>query len=96
MFTKKIAEGVVHAMPSDLKKALLAKPQVLKIWEEIITPLGRNEFICWVESAKQIETRSRRVQRTVEELQEGKRRPCCWAGCIHRGNNKKVYTARKK
>jgi hypothetical protein len=70
-------------MPVDLRKALVADPKVLALWEDI-TPLARNEFICWVENAKQIETRSRRIQRTREELLEGKRRPCCWVGCIHR------------
>jgi len=83
MFTKTIAGGVVHKMPTDLKKALLSKPKALRAWEDI-TPLARNEFICWVVTAKMIETRARRVRRTIEELEEGKRRPCCWAGCIHR------------
>ena len=81
--TKEISSGVAHKMPVDLKKALLAKPKALKAWEDI-TPLARNEFICWTVSAKMIDTRTRRVRRTVEELEEGKRRPCCWAGCIHR------------
>lgn len=70
-------------MPADLREALLADPKVLTLWEEI-TPLARNEFICWVEDAKQLKTRQRRIQRTCEELLEGKRRPCCWIGCIHR------------
>jgi uncharacterized protein YdeI (YjbR/CyaY-like superfamily) len=83
MPTKQIADGVAHKMPSDLRKALTSSPEVLKAWEDI-TPLARNEWICWVESAKHIETRSRRIERTSSELIEGKRRPCCWAGCIHR------------
>lgn len=83
MATKQISGGTVHTMPNDLKKALLADPKVLALWEDI-TPLARNEFICWVENAKQIETRARRIRRTCEELLEGKRRPCCWVGCIHR------------
>lgn len=81
----KISEGTVHKMPQDLKKALLADKKVLLLWEDI-TPLARNEFICWVENAKQIETRQRRVRRTCEELLEGKRRPCCWIGCVHRAD----------
>ena len=44
----------------------------------------RNEFICWVEDAKQQATRDRRIRRTKEELEEGMRRPCCWPGCTHR------------
>lgn len=75
--------GVVHTMPRDLHKALRNDAEALKVWNDI-TPLARNEWICWVESAKLIETRERRVERTHTELSEGKRRPCCWPGCIHR------------
>lgn len=81
--TTKISGGTVHKMPADLHKALVTDAKVLALWEDI-TPLARNEFICWVENAKQIETRSRRIKRTCEELLEGKRRPCCWIGCVHR------------
>lgn len=83
MATKEIPGGTVHKMPADLHKALAADPNVLALWQDI-TPLARNEFICWVENAKQITTRDRRIQRTCEELLEGNRRPCCWMGCIHR------------
>ena len=75
--------GVVHETGPDLKDALRADPEVLGLWAGL-TPLGRNEFICWVEDAKQPATRQRRIERTCEELLEGKKRPCCWAGCIHR------------
>ncbi|MGH8988793.1 MAG: YdeI/OmpD-associated family protein [Acidimicrobiales bacterium] len=75
--------GVVHALPVDLRRALLATPIALVAWSDI-TPLARNEFICWVEDAKQETTRARRIRRTQEELEEGKRRPCCWPGCRHR------------
>lgn len=78
-----ISGGTVHKMPVDLKVALLANTTVHAAWEDI-TVLARNEFICWVEDAKQEKTRKRRVQRTCEELLEGKRRPCCWVGCVHR------------
>jgi uncharacterized protein YdeI (YjbR/CyaY-like superfamily) len=85
MINTKISGGTVHKMPTDLKKALLAKKTILNKWEDI-TPLARNEFICWVENAKTIDTRARRVRRTCEELAEGKRRPCCWVGCVHRSD----------
>jgi hypothetical protein len=78
-----IAGGVVHAMPADLKKALVSKPKALAAWENI-TPLARNEWICWTITVKQPATRKNHIERTVKELQEGKRRPCCWIGCIHR------------
>jgi len=86
--TKTVSEGTVHTLPADLKKALLAHPDGLAKWEDI-TPLARNEWICWVEGAKLIETRARRVERTHTELVEGMRRPCCWPGCMHRERNGK-------
>ena len=75
--------GVVHKLPVDLRKALIANATALAAWNDI-TPLARNEFICWVEDAKQEKTRERRIRRTQEELEEGQRRPCCWPGCKHR------------
>ena len=70
-------------MPADLRTALLGNTFALEAWKDI-TPLARNEFICWVTDAKQAATRARRIRRTQEELEEGKRRPCCWPGCAHR------------
>lgn len=75
--------GTVHEAPDDLRSAIDADAVVRGLWTQL-TPLGRNEFICWVEDAKQPATRRRRIERTREELLDGKRRPCCWAGCIHR------------
>jgi uncharacterized protein YdeI (YjbR/CyaY-like superfamily) len=75
--------GVVHQLPDDLRDALLADTTALAAWRDI-TPLARNEFICWVEDAKRAATRERRIRRTGEELGEGMRRPCCWPGCAHR------------
>lgn len=83
MIIQEITGGTVHNLPTDLRATIIANPDVAVLWENI-TPLARNEFICWVENAKQIETRNRRLRRTCEELLEGKRRPCCWVGCIHR------------
>jgi hypothetical protein len=76
-------QGTVHEAREDLQAALVSDPKVYALWEGL-TPLGRNEFICWVDDAKQAKTRRRRIERTCEELVEGKKRPCCWAGCIHR------------
>jgi hypothetical protein len=75
--------GTVHSAADDLQSALTADAAASNLWQNL-TPLGRNEFICWVDDAKQAKTRERRIHRTVEELHEGKKRPCCWAGCIHR------------
>ncbi len=80
---KAFPKGTVHEAAADLRARLKADPEVYRHWESL-TPLGRNEFICWVEDAKQDKTRQRRIERTCESLVEGKTRPCCWAGCIHR------------
>lgn len=83
MLKEKISSGVVHEIPIDLKEALFRDDVVLNCWENL-TPLARNEWLCWIENAKKSETRSRRISRTQTDLKTGKRRPCCWPGCAHR------------
>ena len=83
MANKKISEGVVHAVTVDLREALNKDSQAYEAWEGL-TPLARNEWICWVTFVKKEETRNEHVKRLVRELKEGKRRPCCWLGCTHR------------
>jgi hypothetical protein len=87
MNAMRISSGTVHALPPDLKKALAASPKARAKWEDI-TPLARNEWICWTISVKTSETRKDHVKRVVSELIEGMRRPCCWIGCIHRKDKK--------
>ncbi|HNA44029.1 MAG TPA: YdeI/OmpD-associated family protein [Solirubrobacterales bacterium] len=86
---QKLPGGVVHKLPADLRSELIEHEAALAAWKDI-TPLARNEFICWVEDAKKQETRERRIRRTKEELEEGMRRPCCWPGCDHRERNGKA------
>ncbi|MDE3007902.1 MAG: YdeI/OmpD-associated family protein [Acidobacteriota bacterium] len=86
MSATRVEGGAVHQLPKDLRAALLDHPTALETWRDI-TPLARNEFICWVDDAKQVTTRARRIRRTIEELEEGQRRPCCWPGCKHRERN---------
>jgi hypothetical protein len=80
---KGLASGTVHPLPADLRKALLADAAARAKWEDI-TPLARNEWICWAISVQQAETRKDHVRRVVSELKDGVRRPCCWIGCTHR------------
>jgi len=83
MTNQKLKLGTVHSLPEDMRQILLAENEAAEAWNGI-TPIARNEFICWVENAKQTGTRERRIKRTIEELLDGQKRPCCWVGCIHR------------
>ncbi|MDZ4299012.1 MAG: YdeI/OmpD-associated family protein [Moraxellaceae bacterium] len=82
-----ISGGLVHETPVDLASALRQKKETTELWESL-TAIARNEFICWIEDAKQEKTRVKRINRAIEELLEGKKRPCCWVGCIHRTDKK--------
>jgi hypothetical protein len=83
MTKETISSGTVHAMLLDIKKALTSDKAALAAWEDL-TPLARNEWICWVSFVKKAETREEHIERLIKQLKEGKRRPCCWIGCIHR------------
>ena len=83
MTKKEVATGAVHKLPEDLRKALIQTPAARAVWEDI-TPLARNEWICWVISGKKAETRGIRIEKALSKLKGGMRRPCCWAGCAHR------------
>ena len=80
---KKLSGGVAHKIPKYMRGALISTPKAQNMWEDI-TPIARNEWICWIKSAKKLETRDRRIKIMRENLSAGKRRPCCWAGCPHR------------
>ena len=79
----KLSNGVAHTVPADLRQALLSDKKAHKVWESL-TPLARNEWICWTVSVTLPETRKEHVRRVRSELKEGMRRPCCWYGCPHR------------
>ena len=80
---KQISSGTVHKIPEDLKKAITSVPKAKKLWEDI-TPLAKNEWVCWVTSGKKLETRGIRIEKALSKLKSGMRRPCCWSGCPHR------------
>lgn len=83
-----ILGGTVHSIPTDVRSMLGKHPVMLAAWQDI-TPLARNEFICWIEDAKKTETRQRRIEVARSKLESGQRRPCCWMGCLHRKRNGK-------
>ena len=84
--SKKEIVGLAHKLPNDLQIMLLSNLKILAFWEDL-TLLARNEWICWTITTKKQETRDNHIERTITELLEGMRSPCCWAGCIHRSKS---------
>ena len=72
-----------HRLPADMRQVLLGVKGMSEIWNGL-TPIARNEWICWVTYVKKVETRTDHLRRLTEDLGQGKRRPCCWPGCPHR------------
>jgi uncharacterized protein YdeI (YjbR/CyaY-like superfamily) len=83
MYKKTIASGAVHNVPADLRKVLVSNQKLSDNWNSL-TPIARNEWICWITFFKKPETRKEHLERAREDLLKGKRRPCCWPGCPHR------------
>ena len=83
MQTKEIENVILHEIADDIKAALVADDSLSQIWNKL-TPIQRNEWICWVTIVKKPETRVEHIQRMTEDLKSGKRSPCCWPGCPHR------------
>lgn len=83
MAAHKLSGGTVHALPADVREMIAKHPKIAALWEDI-TPLARNEWICWITSGKQKETRHVRLEKARSKMGGGMRRPCCWAGCPHR------------
>jgi len=90
-----ISSGVVHTVPKDLKEVLFGAPKVLEAWNGL-TPLARNEWICWITIVKKLETRAEHIHRFREDLLKGKRRPCCWPGCPHRRPSAAKWFGKRK
>jgi len=84
----------LHLVPRDLQTILQSNDDVLKLWNTL-TPLARNEWICWVTIVKKEETRKEHLKRLCEDLQKGKRRPCCWPGCPHRASDRQKSFSKK-
>ena len=80
---KTILSGIVHEIPEDIAKILLENDAILDKWNAL-TPIQRNEWICWVTIVKKEETRTKHLKRMMSDLKGGKKQPCCWPGCPHR------------
>lgn len=83
MKIKRLRGGTAHKLPADMQKAIVADSKMSAVWESI-TPLARNEWICWAITVAKPETRARHLVVMRDKMHKGHRRPCCWAGCIHR------------
>lgn len=70
-------------MPKDLETTLISNSKLLDKWNSL-TPLARNEWICWITIVKKPKTRKDHIDRLSKDILEGNHRPCCWAGCPHR------------
>src|SRR5438046_6647412 len=75
--SKPAGEESEATLPVDLRKALAANPMARAQWRDL-TPIAPRDFISWIDSAKQPETRRRRIERACSMLAAGKRRPCCY------------------
>ena len=95
MTKKEIASSALHELPKDMEKVLTSDDKLLEAWNSI-TPIARNEWICWVTIVKQPKTRMEHIARMEEELLEGKKRPCCWPGCPHRNPKNAKWFSKKK
>lgn len=83
MASKQLSNGLFHKLPADLKSGLIENAAAYTAWEDI-SDIARNEWICWTISVKQEKTRTQHIERACADLARGKRRPCCWVGCLHR------------
>ena len=79
-----------HQLTPELEAMLDGDASFSAKWEAL-TPLARNEWICWTLSAKQEATREKRRERLHEEILDGKKRPCCWPGCPHRRESARKF-----
>jgi Bacteriocin-protection, YdeI or OmpD-Associated/Domain of unknown function (DUF1905) len=72
-----VVEEPEPRIPTDLRKALAAAPKARALWSDI-TPIARRDWIHWITSARQSETRARRIANACQMLAAGKRRVCCF------------------
>ncbi len=95
MITTEIAPGILHETPEDMQNAISADSGLLLKWNAL-TPIQRNEWICWVTIVKKDETRTEHIARMIADLTAGKRKPCCWPGCPHRRPEAKKWFKQMK
>lgn len=85
-----LLNGILHETPNDLQATILSNELLVEKWNKL-TPIQRNEWICWVITVKKEETRIKHLKRFVEDFNAGKKTPCCWPGCPHRRGNARKW-----
>ena len=82
-----VAKEPEPRLPADLKRALAANAAALATWRDI-TATARRDWIHWITSGKQAETRPKRIGTAIDKLAKGERRACCFdrSGIYSRGN----------
>jgi uncharacterized protein YdeI (YjbR/CyaY-like superfamily) len=85
----------LHTLPDDMSFAIDDNSDIKAAWDAI-TPLAKNEWICWTTIVKQEKTRIEHIERMKQDLLKGKKRPCCWPGCPHRRESAAKYFSPKK
>lgn len=91
---KKVSTGVNHRVSKDLRKKIESNEDLLNKWNTL-TPLARNEWICYITIVKNEDTRKEHLKRLGQDLCKGKKRPCCWPGCPHRRANARKWFNKK-
>lgn len=74
---KEVGKEPEAKVPADLRRAFSSDSKAKAKWDDL-TAIARRDFISWLESAKQAETRARRIEKACSMLKAGKRRPCCY------------------
>jgi len=64
-------------VPTDLADAFASDPQARRLWMDI-TPLARWDWIRWIGSTRNPDTRAIRIEKTLSKLTSGKRAACCF------------------
>ena len=64
-------------VPADLAEAFASDPEARRLWMDI-TPVARWDWIRWIGSTRNRDTRAIRIEKTLSKLRSGKRAACCF------------------
>ena len=65
------------SVPADVQKGIVENPLVSTQWSSV-TPMARWEWLRWINSTANADTRKKRIDVSVSKLSLGERRPCCF------------------